>query len=95
MNYFRRNADTTYDFDNMKALSAAFIAPRASKLRIKFDHPQPALLGEWYKLDILITNDEKSAVENLILNISLPDDNDRCGKHITILFTTALCTIFS
>lgn len=72
--HFRRSSGSKYDFDNLKPLPTALIVPRDSKLTVKFEHLQPALLGEWYEITILIINEEKYFVENLQLEVTLTDD---------------------
>ncbi|KAF5298216.1 hypothetical protein FQA39_LY02640 [Lamprigera yunnana] len=75
LTHFRRNIRTIYEFENMKPLPTALIIPRCSKIHVKIDHHQPALLGEWYEIDISIVNEEKFMIENVQLEITLNGDS--------------------
>uniref|UniRef100_A0A1Y1MLA7 Trafficking protein particle complex subunit 11 n=1 Tax=Photinus pyralis TaxID=7054 RepID=A0A1Y1MLA7_PHOPY len=72
--HFRRTSRPIYEFDNLKLLSKALIVPRDSKLGLKIDHHQPALLGEWYQIRLSITNKEVCAIDNLQLDINLTSE---------------------
>lgn len=63
------------DFDNIKCLNAALIVPRKSKLAVKFEHNQPALLGEWYRIGIDIDNEEEHLITDLRVQVNLLDED--------------------
>ncbi|KAK5645307.1 hypothetical protein RI129_006607 [Pyrocoelia pectoralis] len=73
--HFRRSSRSVYKFDNLKPLPKALIVPRHSKLGLKIDHHQPALLGELYEIQISIANEEICTVENLQLDINLTSES--------------------
>lgn len=62
--HFKHNADKL-DFDNVQALSQATVVPRESKLRVDFLHQIPALLGEWYEIKVVVTNEELYEIVDL------------------------------
>lgn len=73
------------DFDNIRSQTTATIVPHNSKLCLNYDHPKPALLGEWYSVNIIITNDELCYLRNIKFDMSLADDigleNSKCSKR--------------
>lgn len=62
------------DFDNIKPQIITKIVPYNSKLNVKFEHPQPALVEEWYQVSIIITNEEFCNLKDIKFEMSLLDD---------------------
>lgn len=50
------------------------LVPYNSKLNVKFEHSQPALLGEWYKVVINIINEEIFNMRDIKFELTLSDD---------------------
>lgn len=63
------------DFDNIKPRMTTKIVPRQSKLNLSFQHANPALLNEWYKVDVKINNNETRDIRDIRFEISLVDDD--------------------
>ncbi|KAF5306179.1 hypothetical protein FQR65_LT07455 [Abscondita terminalis] len=84
LTHFRRNSRPIYEFDNMKLSSSASIVPRCSKINVKIDHHQPALLGEWYEIEVFIVNEEKYPIENVLFELVLNGDSN---NHTEFYFT--------
>lgn len=62
------------DFENIRPLITTKLVPYNSKLSVKFVHAQPALLEEWYKISIQITNEEHCNLKDIQFELTLVDD---------------------
>lgn len=62
------------DFENIKPQITAKVVPYNSKLNVKFEHLEPALLQEWYKINVNITNEELCNLKDISFELSLVDD---------------------
>ena len=48
---------------------------RLAQMEVKFDHYAPALLGEWFRVKVIILSCEESEINNAVLTVSLNDDS--------------------
>lgn len=62
------------DFENITPQISTKVVPYNSKLNLKFEHLQPALLEEWYKINIHITNNEICNISDIKFELTLIDD---------------------
>lgn len=118
-NYFILNKYTNYivvsslsktsddEYDRLKQITSGTLKPRSSRLGMEIKHDNPALLLEWYKVSVCLTNLEDRLVSNVCLNLSLDRNNNEkveftskslilwiCG-NITIIIHIHECTIFT
>lgn len=61
-------------FENIKPQIVTKLVPYNSKLNLKFEHAQPALLEEWYKIVINIINEENCNLKDIKFELTLIDD---------------------
>lgn len=64
------------EFEQIKQITSATLKPRSSKLGMEINHENPALLLEWYKVSISLTNLEDRPVSDVCLNLSLNRNNN-------------------
>jgi hypothetical protein len=48
---------------------------RLAKMEVKFDHYAPVLLGEWFRVKVIILSCEEDEINNATMTISLNDDS--------------------
>ncbi|CAG9819021.1 unnamed protein product [Phaedon cochleariae] len=73
LTHFKYSLDKL-DFDNIQLLPKATVVPRESKLRVEFDHEDPALLGEWYKIKVGVVNEEMFGITDLKIEVGLEEE---------------------
>lgn len=80
--HFKPIKNASLNFDGILPRSTALVVPRCSKLKINAEHNKPALVGEWYKIALKITNEEAFAVKNLQIEVYSPaDEVEFCGDN--------------
>ncbi|XP_072378300.1 trafficking protein particle complex subunit 11 [Diabrotica undecimpunctata] len=62
------------NFDTIQLLPQATIVPRESKLQVEFEHQSPALLGEWYIIQINVKNEEEDEVQDLKIDVWIEEE---------------------
>lgn len=72
--------ESSKSFENLKPITSALILPRNSKLNVIFCHNQPALLGEWYEIKIVIVNEEEFSINQLEIEANLAEDDNLSSK---------------
>lgn len=60
----------------MKQITSSTLKPRNSRLGMEIKHQNPALLLEWYKVSVCLTNLEEQPVSDVCLNLSLNRNNN-------------------
>lgn len=78
--YFKYNPTDKLNFDNIRPLTTASIVPRESKLLVIFQHRQPALVGEWYEINVIVTNEEAYRISDLQMKVNVID-NEESGEY--------------
>nr|XP_023021888.1 trafficking protein particle complex subunit 11 [Leptinotarsa decemlineata] len=73
LSHFKYNPDML-NFDNIHPLSQAAVVPRESKLKVEFDHQDPALLGEWYEIQTNVFNKEIHAIRDIKVEVRMEED---------------------
>lgn len=63
------------EFDRIKQITSTTLKPRSSRVGMEIKHENPALLLEWYKVSIHLTNQEDRPVSDVCLNLSLDCNN--------------------
>ncbi|KAK6637936.1 hypothetical protein RUM44_008358 [Polyplax serrata] len=74
-------------FDKIESLSSAKLVASESKVKLHLKHDSPALLSEWYPIEVTIFNDEESTIVDSVLEVKFQSSDD-----LTIEQTTQLCT---
>lgn len=82
LQHFKISKNTSSDYDSITSLLVASILPRCSKLNITFEHAKPALIGEWYEINVIIKNEEEFAIRDLQIEISSSITQLESGKCI-------------
>lgn len=75
--FFDRLTGGDSDFDKLENSNTAKIVAAESKVKIQVKHDSPALLSEWYPIEINFQNDEDSAILESVLDVKLqttPED---------------------
>ncbi|KAI4461549.1 hypothetical protein MML48_5g00016715 [Holotrichia oblita] len=75
LQHFRNNHRNMPDFDNITTQLTTNIVPRHSKLDLLFQHANPALLDEWYEINVNIKNNENRNIRDIRFEVSLVDDD--------------------
>jgi len=60
----------------MKQITSSTLKPKNSRLGMEIKHENPALLLEWYKVSVCLTNLEEQPVSDVCLNLSLNRNNN-------------------
>ncbi|CAG9862520.1 unnamed protein product [Phyllotreta striolata] len=71
--HFKLNSDVL-DFDNVQLITQATVVPRESKLKVEFRHNNPALLGEWYEIEAIVTNEELHDIVDLKIEVWIEEE---------------------
>lgn len=64
------------EFERLKQITSSTLKPRSSRLGMEIKHENPALLLEWYKVSVCLTNLEDQPVNDICLNLSLNRNNN-------------------
>jgi len=64
------------EFEQIKQITSTTLKPRSSRLGMEIKHKNPALLLEWYKVSVCLTNLENRPVSDVCLNLSLNRNNN-------------------
>lgn len=75
LQHFRNNHRNMPDYDNIITQMTINIVPRHSKLDLLFQHANPALLDEWYEINVNIKNNENRNIRDIRFEVSLVDDD--------------------
>ncbi|XP_049939900.1 trafficking protein particle complex subunit 11 isoform X1 [Schistocerca serialis cubense] len=76
LQHFRPSPVSMPDFDNIRSLTSAVIVPRDSKLDVTVIHDEPALLGEWYPIKIVVNNTEEQKLNVVGIDVMLQTSTD-------------------
>jgi len=69
------------EFERIKQITSTTLKPRSSRLGMEIKHNNPALLLEWYKVSVCLTNLEDRPVSDVCLNLSLNRNNNEKVEH--------------
>jgi len=69
------------EFERIKQITSTTLKPRSSRLGMEIKHKNPALLLEWYKVSVCLTNLEDRSVSDVCLNLSLNRNNNEKVEH--------------
>ncbi|VVC31573.1 Gryzun, putative trafficking through Golgi,Foie gras liver health family 1,Tetratricopeptide-like helical [Cinara cedri] len=86
INNFSLSKTSDDEYDRLKQITSATLKPRSSKLGMEIKHDNPALLLEWYKVSVCLTNLENQPVSDVCLNLSLDRSNNE-----KVELTTEIC----
>lgn len=64
------------EFEQITQIVSTTLKPRTSRLGMEIKHENPALLLEWYKVSVSLTNLEDRPVSDVCLNLSLNRNNN-------------------
>lgn len=87
LQHFRPTAVKSVNFDSIRVQSSTLLVPRTSLLDLSIHHDAPALLGEWYKVQLAMLNNELCNASSLSVEVSLVPSNDDPHQELT----TQLC----
>lgn len=59
------------EFEKIESLTSATIVPKDSKIKVHVKHDSPALLSEWYEIQVQINNDDNLALYHPSLEVKL------------------------
>ncbi|XP_050428738.1 trafficking protein particle complex subunit 11 [Adelges cooleyi] len=79
-NLSERNNDL---FKRIKQITSSTLKPRSSKLDMEIKHENPALLLEWYKVSVALTNLENYPVNDVCLNLTLNRSSNEKIEQLT------------
>lgn len=74
LTHFRIISKNILNLDDIKHLTLTTIVPRLSKVQLKVYHNQPALVGEWYEIKVIITNAEAIKITQIQISVALEID---------------------
>ena len=69
--FFRIIAPNLPEFEKLENLAVATIVPTDSKIKVHVKHDSPALLSEWYQIQVHINNDDKMTLYHSSLEVKL------------------------
>ncbi|XP_063238337.1 trafficking protein particle complex subunit 11 [Bacillus rossius redtenbacheri] len=77
LQHFRYPPRGEPDMDACRLLASTQIAPQDSRLRLEVSQESPALIGEWYRVDVAVGNGEELPAAAACLEVGLrPGDDD-------------------
>ncbi|XP_070572055.1 trafficking protein particle complex subunit 11-like isoform X1 [Ptychodera flava] len=79
-----REGELDWDFIYMDPTIS--IVPRPSNMDIQLHHNPPALMNEFYCINIVITNNEASTIDNLSISCGLKENQDATLETTTQVF---------
>lgn len=85
LSHFRIFSNNIVDYDNIRHLSKTAVIPRLSKVNVEVMHNQPALIGEWYQIDIDVFNAEVFDISKIEIKVCL--EIDEIGSELASKFT--------